>query len=578
MKNGVDAAGIGTHRNKVRSKQWRPVIMLAFLWSLTLSTRFGLMQAATIQAKSPSLGDVRTAVQSARDGDTVTVPAATETWTTSLEITKNITLQGAGPGLTVIIDAVPEAPRSEGGSKQPSQGAVSGLHHSSPANGRSWAPGIGARRPNPLIFINLARDLPFRLTGFTFKGASNDVENAAPWRARIRLTGKSHAFRVDHCTFDSLHAVNVSINGFLWGVIDHCQFNLARVQPMQIYHTSWNGADQGNGSWADDSYWGSGKFVFIEDNVFDNPQGFKRSIDGYEGARFVVRHNQFHNADVSAHGTEGQGRGARAIEEYNNVYRNDQRIAAAQIRSGCIITHDNRWTNVTRGHVLQVYRQFQNSPHWGWSNGQNPYDDNALNSDQGYWETGKHTGPNGATVLSDSTKNWTPNQWYQPGATYIIRNITAEARARNNREKIQSFAISNTSNAITCSAMTVSGKLLSFNTGDTYQIWKVVHSLDQPGLGKGDLLTGLPGRPAQWPNQVSEPCYSWNNTQDGKPVNLSSTEPSIKEGRDFFNETPKPGYTPFTYPHPLVSGALVPTTKTAEKQRESKEATSSLNN
>src|SRR6266550_511054 len=173
MKNEVDAAGIGTDRYKVRSKQWRRVIMLAFLWSLTLSTRFDLMQAATIQAKSASLGDVRAAVQSARDGDTVTVPAATETWTTPLEITKNITLQGAGPGLTVIIDAVPEAARSEGGSKQPSQGALSGLHHSSPANGRSWAPRIGARRPNPLIFINLARDLPFRLTGFTFKGASN---------------------------------------------------------------------------------------------------------------------------------------------------------------------------------------------------------------------------------------------------------------------------------------------------------------------------------------------------------------------------------------------------------------------
>ena len=70
-----------------------------------------------------------------------------------------------------------------------------------------------------------------------------------------------------------LPALNVSINGFLWGVIDHCQFNLARVQPIQIYHTSWNGKDHGNGSWADDSHWGSEKFVFIEDNVFDNPTG-----------------------------------------------------------------------------------------------------------------------------------------------------------------------------------------------------------------------------------------------------------------------------------------------------------------
>jgi hypothetical protein len=204
--------------------------------------------------------------------------------------------------------------------------------------------------------------------------------------------------------------------------------------------------------------------------------------------------------------------------------------------------------------VLQIYRQFQNSPHWGWSNGQNPYDDNAPEGANGYCETGTHTGPNGATVLSDSTKHWTPNQWYQPGATYIVRNITQEAAARSDREKIQSFAISNTATDITCSALNMSpGKVLRFNTGDTYQIWKVTHSLDQPGLGKGDLLTGLPGRPAKWPHQSADPCYSWNNsTAAGEPVNLSSTEPSIKEGRDFFNNTPKPGYTPFIYPHPLV--------------------------
>jgi len=434
---------------------------------------------------------------------------------------------------------------------------------------------MGPGRPNALMFIRLPRDLPFRLSGFTFKAADNSVENGAPWKARIQLTGISHAFRIDHCTFDQLPALNISIDGFLWGVIDHCHFNLARVQPMQIYHTAWNGKDHGNGSWADDPYWGSEKFIFIEDNVFDNPMGAKRSIDGYEGARFVVRYNQFHNSSVSTHGTEGQGRGARAVEEYNNVFRNDHLLAAPQIRSGSIVTHDNKWTNVTRGHVLQVYRQFQGSPHWGWSNGQNAYDDNAPAGPNGYCETGKHTGPSGAALLSDSTKHWAPNQWYQPGATYIVRNITQEALARSDREKVQSFAISNTATDIKCSALNVSGKALRFNTGDTYQIWKVTHSLDQPGLGKGDLLTGLPGLPAKWPRQSADPCYSWNNTTpEGEPVNLSSTEPSIKEGRDFFNNTPKPGYVPFTYPHPLVRGTSMPTTKTAVLQKATTEATS----
>ena len=172
----------------------------------------------------------------------------------------------------------------------------------------------------------------------------------------------------------------------------------------------------------------------------------------------------------------------------------------------------------------------------------------------GYWETGKHTGADGATVLTDSTKKWAVNQWYAPGATFIVRNITQKAAAANPVDTLQSFAISNTANTITCSALTVTGKRLTFNTGDTYQIWKIAHSLDQPGLGKGELLTGLPGRPAMWPKQITEPCYSWNNIskEDGRAINLSSTEPSIKEGRDFFNGTPKPDYKPYVYPHPLV--------------------------
>ena len=118
--------------------------------------------------------------------------------------------------------------------------------------------------------------------------------------------------------------------------------------------------------------------------------------------------------------------------------------------------------------------------------------------------------------------------------------------------------ISNTANTANYSILSGRAGPLTFNKGDIYEIWRINHSLDQPGLGKGNLLKGLPGLPAKWPNQVTEPCYSWNNTQDGTAVNLSSTQPSIREGRDFFNETPRPGYRPYIYPHPLVSAAAHP--------------------
>jgi hypothetical protein len=518
-------------------------------------------QAAKVEAKSAAFEDVSSAVGRAQDGDTVTVPAGTATWTTGLNIDKNITVQGAGAGSTVIIDgilstakgqppetgAVPRAVGKEAGRRGEGRNRVVGR-----PNARG--PGrVGIRRSQSfLIRISLVRDLPFRMTGFTFKGGT---QGAATANGVITIRGNCHSFRIDHCTFDQLHGTNLGTAGFLWGVIDHCRFTLAGQQPIHVGHDTWNGGDHGNGSWADDPYWGSEKFVFIEDNVFDNTAGIRRAIDGYEGARLVVRHNQFHNSGVSVHGTEGQGRGAKQVEEYNNIYRVDSPQAAGQIRSGCIITHDNTWINVKRGHVLQAYRQFHYSPHWGIANGQNPYDDNAPKAGTGYWETGKHTGSEGATVLTDSTKNWAVNQWYAPGASFIVRNMTQKAVAANDVDKLQSFAISNTANTITCSALSFNAqKRLIFNTGDTYQIWKVVHSLDQPGLGKGELLAGLPGRPAMWPKQVTEPCYSWNNIskEDGRAIDLSSTEPSIKEGRDFFNDTPKPGYKPYVYPHPLV--------------------------
>jgi hypothetical protein len=33
----------------------------------------------------------------------------------------------------------------------------------------------------------------------------------------------------------------------------------------------------------------------------------------------------------------------------------------------------------------------------------------------------------------------------------------------------------------------------------------------------------------------------------------------MQPNREFFNDTPKPGYQPFAYPHPLVDGVAAPT-------------------
>lgn len=64
------------------------------------------------------------------------------------------------------------------------------------------------------------------------------------------------------------------------------------------------------------------------------------------------------------------------------------------------------------------------------------------------------------------------------------------------------------------------------------------------------------GSQSQGSTAVSYPLYTWNNTINGVDSPMEITDGSIVhlvEGRDFINNvtTPKPGYSTYTYPHPL---------------------------
>jgi hypothetical protein len=72
--------------------------------------------------------------------------------------------------------------------------------------------------------------------------------------------------------------------------------------------------------------------------------------------------------------------------------------------------------------------------------------------------------------------------------------------------------------------------------------------------------------------QDVEAVYLWNNSGDGNynspvvmdyaPNECGAAAPSaanlVVAGRDYFTSTAKPGYTPYTYPHPLTGGVSAP--------------------
>jgi hypothetical protein len=92
---------------------------------------------------------------------------------------------------------------------------------------------------------------------------------------------------------------------------------------------------------------------------------------------------------------------------------------------------------------------------------------------------------------------------------------------------------------------------------------------DQPGSGKDAYRFVYQSYP--YPSQASEPIYVWSNykyetvnnynqgpssgTLQGAAVSsVGLNQIHIVVNRDFFNNgtTAKPGYTPYTYPHPLT--------------------------
>jgi hypothetical protein len=315
-------------------------------------------EGGTVEAHSLSYHDVEVAVNAAQEGDVVTLPAGQATWRQMLAVAKNITLQGAGPGKTVIFDGV--------------------------ARGR---------KAGAAIQIKVSQDKLVRVTGLSIKqladtGTKGSKGVLAVYGGTARtsspsLPGILTQFRLDHVNIESV-GVSVRITNAI-GVIDHCTF-ISKNQFLQVYHPAWNKGDHGNGSWADDASWGSGRFLFVEDCAINyvGPHQVLFGSDGYEGARYVVRHCVFNNAGVTGHGTEGQGRGTKQIEIYNNVFNTDKPHAHfPQLRSGSVLMHDNVLNGYTQGMLFQVYRLFIDKPRWGGADGVNPYDTNATDGPLG---------------------------------------------------------------------------------------------------------------------------------------------------------------------------------------------------
>jgi hypothetical protein len=231
---------------------------------------FNNAMAGTIYSLSCSEQDVAAAISKSVAGDIVQIPSGNCTWSNTVSINKNVTIEGAGASSTVIKAA---------------SVSTSVLR----VSGKARITSMG-----------------FYVTGEHEAGT-------------IRVSGKG--WRIDNCKIEhsvggyGIWAQGSSVETNPSGLIDNNTFIDARILAAGVL--SFN--DQ-HKVWASDAKLGSQDAIYIEDNSLHRRRT-GNVVDGNRGGKYVFRYNKIYNSEVQAHAVQSStNRGMRSWEVYGNTF------------------------------------------------------------------------------------------------------------------------------------------------------------------------------------------------------------------------------------------------------------------
>lgn len=372
----------------------------------------------------------------------------------------------------------------------------------------------------------------------------------------IQVGGTSTAWRVDHSWFNNVDCRrHVFVDsGATYGVVDHnyfdCTGNASGGGAQTLHHnaTTWGGGANnfGDGSWATPTNMGTAAAAYLENNFIKGTN--TSATDSEDGGRIVARFNTVINDFFGSHGTESshRKRGLRFLEVcFNDMSEPGQdRGQLAYYRSGTGVTclnHSDGYLVAAKG---QDFRSANPYTPWGptgstggVSDGTGQFDNNT----GGVFLSGKHTGSNGATTLTDSGANFSPYATTLGTVVPPSRGYSGnEYSILNTTQGWSSFITEGTSGTTLTYAPDINLSYVgrTWNTNDDYAIRKAAPVLDQVGRGRGDLLSGGDGvtapTPTGYPTQAAEPVYVWGNSMTNADGVFpgSSESPHIQTARD----------------------------------------------
>lgn len=342
---------------------------------------------------------------------------------------------------------------------------------------------------------------PVRVTGLTLKGGKN-VDRC---QRAIVIDGEAEGWRIDHVKIDYLDVTETApgcgIGASGVGVIDHCDF--------ENVYTAVASFGDGDGSWERPLALGSAEAVYIEDNLMSNTEIVgDGATDAYGGARYVFRHNTVINARAGHHGLDSGGyRSPHSFEIYDNSFE---------------WTVPNSWYSWrSRGGTGVIF---------------------------------------GNTIAGDASETATFGVVnYRTCCCHWCTAVTPEAYGE------------------TCDPFVACAEPLHENCG-TWGRCDGTSPIDgNTEGGMGYPCMDQTGRSTDGDGdglQDLEPLYEWDDTVNGNDADVTVNDPwgcanpsmadHIQENRDFYNDTPRPGYVPYTYPHPLATDEPAATLETGD--------------
>ena len=308
----------------------------ALSWALGMAIVLGGFAtsacAALINARSGSATDIQAAVNLAKTGDTVAIPAGTFYFTGQVFAPDGIYIKGAGRDRTYLIKS---------------------------DNLSEW---------HGMFTIDAKTGQPFKFSGITLEGrlAALQGTNRTTVVTTVKdqglvIYGAAKNIQIFDSRFTKFLRAGIefrgdagSVPGEQNGVIYNNEF----IDNWYIYLGYGVAIDGSVKSWNRKIALGGSNAVFVEDNYFDLN---RHCVTSGNGANYVARYNTVVDNYQDAGSFDAHGliphwpRGTRSVEIYRNTVSNSiRRWAGVSIRGGSGVVWGNSWSGVTHGVDLVV--------------------------------------------------------------------------------------------------------------------------------------------------------------------------------------------------------------------------------